>query len=68
MYISGAWSSDGTILIKDKSNDVHRVNSLNDLVPFGYSPPADKPKTDPAPPPEPPGVAKSAPSGAMAIN
>ena len=36
--LNGAWSSDGTILIKDNNDRVHRINSLNDLIPFGYKP------------------------------
>ena len=34
--LKGAWSSDGTVLIKDNAEKVHRVTSLTDLVPFGY--------------------------------
>ncbi|MCG8048365.1 MAG: Mis12 domain-containing protein [Candidatus Thiodiazotropha endolucinida] len=33
--IKGAWSSDGNILIKDKSDKVHRVSAPDDLVQFG---------------------------------
>ena len=36
--LKGAWSTDGTILIKDNTGNVHRINSLNDLVPYGYQP------------------------------
>lgn len=36
--LKGAWSSDGTVLIKDTEDNVHRVTSLTDLVPFGYVP------------------------------
>lgn len=36
--LKGAWSSDGTVLVKDNDNKVHRVASLSDLVPFGYAP------------------------------
>lgn len=32
--IKGAWSSDGTVLVKDLSDRVHRVNSLSDLSAF----------------------------------
>ena len=35
--LKGAWSSDGTILIKTNDESVQRVTSLSDLVPFGYS-------------------------------
>ena len=35
--LKGAWSSDGTILIKDNLDEVHRISSLNDLIPFGYT-------------------------------
>lgn len=35
--LKGAWSSDGTILIKTNDESVRRVTSLSDLVPFGYS-------------------------------
>ena len=41
--LKGAWSSDGTILVKDNGDNVHRIMSLNDLVPFGYVPPAPRP-------------------------
>ena len=41
--LKGAWSSDGTILVKDHGDKVHRIMSLNDLVKFGYVPPAPKP-------------------------
>ena len=64
--IQGAWSSDGTILIKDHSDDVHRVNSLNDLVPFGYVPNA--PKTNPAPPAGPLDTSTAAPGGASPMD
>lgn len=37
--LKGAWSSDGTVLVKDNADKVHRIMSLNDLVPFGYLPP-----------------------------
>lgn len=33
--IKGAWSSDGTILVKDLSDRIHRVTSLSDLNAFG---------------------------------
>lgn len=36
--LKGAWSSDGTVLIKDNADRVHRVAALSDLVPFGYIP------------------------------
>lgn len=32
--IEGAWSSDGTILIKDNTDNVHRIISSSDLDPF----------------------------------
>ena len=44
--LKGAWSSDGTILVKDNSDDVHRVSSLNDLIPFGYVPPPSDHRAD----------------------
>ncbi|MEW8545707.1 MAG: hypothetical protein AB2693_19470 [Candidatus Thiodiazotropha sp.] len=34
--LKGAWSSDGTILIKTNDDSVHRVTTLTDLIPFGY--------------------------------
>ena len=40
--LKGAWSSDGTVLGKDDGDKVHRIMSLNDLVKFGYVPPAPK--------------------------
>ena len=40
--LKGAWSSDGTILIKDNKDDVFRITSLTDLIPFGYTPPPPK--------------------------
>ena len=43
--LKGAWSSDGTILVKDNGDKVHRINSLNDLAGFGYVPPLPKPGT-----------------------
>ena len=43
--LKGAWSSDGTVLVKDDGDKVHRIMSLNDLVRFGYVPPAPKPAT-----------------------
>lgn len=43
--LKGAWSSDGTILIKDNADRVHRVTSHSDLIPFGYVPRAQN--TDP---------------------
>lgn len=50
--LKGAWSSDGTILIKDNADNVQRVNTLNDLVPFGFVP-------------LPPGVKKSRAMGSV---
>ena len=41
--LKGAWSSDGTILVKDNSDKVHRIMSLDDLVVFGYVPLVPKP-------------------------
>ena len=41
--LKGCWSSDGTVLVKDDGDKVHRIMSLNDLVKFGYVPPAPKP-------------------------
>ena len=41
--LKGAWSSDGTVLVKNNSDDVYRIMSLDDLIPFGYVPPAPKP-------------------------
>lgn len=35
-HLKGAWSSDGTILIKSNDDSVRRVTSLTDLIPFGY--------------------------------
>ena len=35
--LKGAWSSDGTMLIKTNDGTVRRVLSQSDLVPFGYS-------------------------------
>ncbi|MEW8548099.1 MAG: hypothetical protein AB2693_31740 [Candidatus Thiodiazotropha sp.] len=29
--VKGAWSSDGTILVRDRSDRVHRINALSDL-------------------------------------
>ena len=49
--LKGAWSSDGTILIKDNLDEVHRISSLNDLIPFGYRPP--QPRKPGVPEPEP---------------
>ena len=43
--LKGAWSSDGTILVKDNGDKAHRINSLNDLAGFGYVPPLPKPGT-----------------------
>ena len=43
--LKGAWSSDGTILVKDNGDKVQRINSLNDLAGFGYVPPLPKPGT-----------------------
>ena len=43
--LKGAWSSNGTILVKDNGDAVHGIMSLNDLIPFGYVPPAPKPAT-----------------------
>ena len=40
--LQGAWSSDGTILIKDNDDGVHRVSALTALIPFGFIPPASK--------------------------
>ena len=40
--LKGSWSSDGTILVKDNEDYVHRVSSVNDLIPFGYIPPPTK--------------------------
>ena len=40
--LKGCWSSDGTILVKDNDDKVHRITSLNDLVAFGYVPPEPK--------------------------
>ena len=40
--LKGAWSSDGTVLVKDDGDKVHRIMSLNDLVKFGNVPPAPK--------------------------
>ena len=34
--LKGAWSSDGTILIKSNDDSVRRDTSLTDLIPFGY--------------------------------
>ena len=34
--LKGAWSSDGTILIKSNDESVRRVISWTDLIPFGY--------------------------------
>ena len=44
----GAWSSDGNILIKDFTDKVHRLSSVNDLdgIDFPPKPPAPEP-TDP---------------------
>ena len=47
-HLKGAWSSDGTILIKSNDDSVRRVTSLTDLIPFGYVvdvpvQPADRP-------------------------
>ena len=35
-FVQGAWASDGNILVKDNSDDVHRISSLSDLFRFGY--------------------------------
>ena len=35
-FVQGAWTSDGNILVKDNSDDVHRISSLSDLFRFGY--------------------------------
>ena len=55
--LQGAWSSDGTILIKDNDDGVHRVSALTDLIPFGYIPPALKK----------PGVSTSGPSTSAGV-
>ena len=47
--LKGAWSSDGTILIKDNKDDVFRITSLTDLIPFGYTPPPPKKPGVPVP-------------------
>ena len=47
--LQGAWSSDGTILVKDNENNVHRISALNDLIPFGYTPPPPKKPGVPVP-------------------
>lgn len=57
--IKGAWSSVGTSLIKDSHKIVNRVNSMTDLVPFGYVPPVDKPDAPQIVPVVLPGVAVS---------
>ena len=35
--VKGAWSSDGTILVRDQSDRIHRINSLSDLNLFAAS-------------------------------
>ena len=30
----GAWTSDGTVLVKDNSEKVHRISSFSDLAAF----------------------------------
>lgn len=35
--VKGAWSSDGTILVRDRSDRIHRINSLSDLNVFAAS-------------------------------
>ena len=46
--LMGAWTSDGTVLVKDNSEKVHRINTFSDLAAFEAQEPRPHPRTKPS--------------------
>lgn len=45
-YLKGCWSSDGTILVKDNEDKIHRITSEDDLVDFTTAREPDPPRDE----------------------